>query len=131
MRALFLALAVTLALPATALAQDAEPAVVAPTLPSAVWTTSEVETVRFLDATIVGPRFETGDELEVLDRAGDRYRVRKGDAYGWLPISTVSVEAPGGVTLDLGSLNLDPSAFGRPSLPPAKQPASGGAGAGE
>lgn len=98
-------------------------------LPERVWAIEAVESMRFPDADVVGPRFEEDAELEVLTAEGERYRVRLGDKYGWVAITAVSTEEPAAPAFDLGSFQLDANSFGGGSL--GEGLPSGGAGAGE
>ena len=59
-----------------------------------VYATGEVASLRFPDATVVGPTFSKDARLTVLFRQGERIRVTNGDVYGWIPATSVTTEAP-------------------------------------
>jgi hypothetical protein len=91
------------------------------------WLSAESGSTRFPGDPAPGPTFAAGEVVEVLVAEGDRTRVRKGDRYGWVPTSVLSMTAPepvGGNPL-LGGM--------QPLLPagtvPAPAPAGGAGGA--
>lgn len=115
-------------LPLPVVAQDEvaeeQPAAAQAPEPLTVWAAGDIESLRFLGDNRVGPRFDKDAELEVILEADGRYRVRGGDEYGWVAITDTTTTAPL-PKFDLGSLNLDPSTFGAPQLPPPNPTGAG------
>ncbi len=55
----------------------------------------DATTQRFADdAAVAGPSLETGDVVEVMMEEGDRVRVKKGSAYGWVDADVLSDTPP-------------------------------------
>ena len=62
--------------------------------PDVVWSISAVQSIRFVDAQVVGPMFEAEERLKVLAAVDDHYRVQLGDQMGWIPIGSVTTDKP-------------------------------------
>lgn len=78
-----------------------------------VWAADEIKSLRFPDATTVGPVFQKDTRLEVLVREGDRLRVHAGDTYGWIPASAVTSVAPPMPAFDQAQLQKMLQGLGR------------------
>ena len=58
------------------------------------WTTREAEALRWPDAEQISLELEQGDRVTVVYRADGMVRVRKDDAFGWVPDEALTDQDP-------------------------------------
>lgn len=78
------------------------------------WMSAEAVSTRFPGDPAPGPTFAKGEMVEVVLADGATTRIRKGDRYGWVATSSLTMEQPAGALP--GGLP--------PLLPPGSVPAS-------
>lgn len=59
-----------------------------------LYAATAAEGVRWPDVAVVTVDVAPGDPVEVLARDGDRVRVRKGTAFGWVPAAALVSTPP-------------------------------------
>lgn len=81
-----------------AFAQAPVPFTFGSTPPSARWVVAETPSKRFPGEAIPGPTFTANEQVDVILVDGGAARVRDGDKYGWVPVASLTDQAPAGAT---------------------------------
>jgi len=53
-----------------------------------------VDSTRFVDKDLPGKNFAAGDAVQVLFESNGLVRIKKGNAFGWVPATALTDEAP-------------------------------------